>query len=215
MTQRRAVRAALLCGALSPAVYVAGDLAAAARYPGYRATDQAVSELFAIGAPTSGLVVALFTLSSALLLVFAGGVWRRAGRDRRLRQLAVVFAAGAVDALVLWNGFPMHRRGDPHTVTDTMHLLLAANPFVPLGMIVGASAFRGWFRTYTLGTLALLLVLAAFAFSYAPALAANEPTPWLGLSERVGQYGYGVWEAVLAAVLWRTAGRPLERGRAS
>jgi hypothetical protein len=124
-----------------------------------------------------------------------------------------VFAAGAVDALVLWNGFPMHRRGDPHTATDTMHLLLAANPFVPLGMIVGASAFRGWFRTYTLGTLALLLVLAAFAFSYAPALAANEPTPWLGLSERVGQYGYGVWEAVLAAVLWRTAGRPLERGR--
>jgi hypothetical protein len=207
------ILAALLCGALSPAVYVAADLVAVARYPGYNATDQAVSELFAIGAPTSGLIVPLFSLSSALLLAFAGGVWWRAGRDRRLRQLAVVFAAGALEALVLWNFFPMHMRGAPRTATDTMHLLLAANPFVPLGMIVGASAFRGWFRTYTLGTLVLLLVLAAYAFSYAPALAANEPTPWLGLAERVGQYGYGIWEVVLAAVLWsvRSPNDPLTR----
>lgn len=213
MTQRSVVLAALLCGALSPAIYIAADVAAAARYPGYSATDQAVSELFAIGAPTTGLVVPLFSVSSGLLLAFAGGVWWRAGRDRRLRLLAVAFAAGALEALVLWNFFPMHMRGVGRTATDTMHLLLAANPFVPLGMIVGASAFRGWFRTYTLGTLVLLLVLAAYAFSYAPALATNGPTPGLGLSERIGQYGYGVWEVVLVAVLWRAAGLPLERAR--
>jgi Protein of unknown function (DUF998) len=207
MTQRTAVRAALLCGALSPAVYVAADVAAAARYPGYSATDQAVSELFAIGAPTSGLVVRLFSVSSVLLLAFAGGIWWCAGRDRRLRLLAAMFAAAALEALLLWNLFPMHMRGAVPTATDTMHLLLAANPFVPLGMIVAASALRGWFRTYTLGTLVLLLVLAAYGFSYAPALAANQPTPGLGLSERIAQYGYGVWEVVLAAVLAGAAGR--------
>jgi Protein of unknown function (DUF998) len=204
-------RTALLGGALSPAIYVAADLAAAARYPGYNATDQAVSELFAIGAPTSGLVVPLFSLSSALLLAFALGVRWCAGGDRRLRLLAVAFAAGALEALVLWNFFPMHMRGAPQTATDTMHLLLAANPFVPLGMVVGASAFRGWFRTYTLGTLVLLLVLAAYGFSYAPALAAGRPTPGLGLSERIAQYGYGVWEVVLVAVLWGAAGLPSGR----
>jgi Protein of unknown function (DUF998) len=203
MTQGRVVLLAFLCGALSPAIYLAADLAAVARYPGYSATDQAVSELFAIGAPTSGLVVRLFSISSGLLLAFAGGVWWRAGRDRRLRLLAVIFAAGALEALVLWNFFPMHMRGVARTATDIMHLLLAANPFVPLGMVVGASAFRGWFRTYTLGTLVLLLVMAAYGFSYAPALAANEPTPGLGLAERIAQYGYGVWEVVLAGVLWR------------
>jgi hypothetical protein len=202
MTRRRVVRAALLCGALSPAVYIAADLAATARYRGYSATNQAVSELFAIGAPTSGLVVPLFSLSSGLLLAFAAGIGGRAGRDPRLRRLALVFAAGALEALVLWNFFPMHMRGAGRTATDTMHLLLAANPFVPLGMVVGASAFRGWFRTYTQGTLVLLLVLAAYAFSYAPALATNGPTPGLGLAERIGQYGYGIWEVVLAAVLW-------------
>jgi uncharacterized protein DUF998 len=203
MTPRRVVGAALLCGALSPAIYIAADVTAAARYPGYSATDQAVSELFAIGAPTSGLVVTLFSLSSGLLLAFAGGIWWSAGGDRRLRRLAVVFAAGALEALVLWNLFPMHMRGAAQTATDAAHLLLAANPFVPLAMIVAAGTVRRWFRAYTIGTLVVLLALAAFAFSYAPALAANGPTPGMGLGERIGQYGYGVWEVVLAGVLWR------------
>src|SRR5689334_2373489 len=126
MTRRSAVLAGFLCGALSPAIYITADMAAAARYPGYSATDQAVSELFAIGAPTSGLIVPLFTVSSGLLLAFAGGVWWCAGRDRRLRLLAIMFAAGALEALVLWNFFPMHMRGAVRTATDTMHLILAA-----------------------------------------------------------------------------------------
>jgi hypothetical protein len=52
-------------------------------------------------------------------------------------------------------------------------------------------------------TLVVLLALAALAFSYAPALAANGPTPGMGLGERIGQYGYGVWEVVWAGALWR------------
>jgi hypothetical protein len=127
----------------SAAIYSAADVMATARYSGYSATDQAVSELFAIGAPTSGPVVTLFSVSSGLLLAFAGGIWWSAGGDRRLRRLAVLGAAGALEALVLWNFFPMHMRGAAHTAADTVHLLLAANPFVPLGIIVAPSAFRG------------------------------------------------------------------------
>lgn len=58
----------LSCGIGAAVVYVATDLIAAAIYPGYSFSDQAVSELFSIGAPTSTLVVPLFSLSSALLL---------------------------------------------------------------------------------------------------------------------------------------------------
>jgi Protein of unknown function (DUF998) len=199
------VAALLLCGALSPAIYIGADLAAAARYPGYSASDQAVSELFAIGAPTSSLVVPLFTASSVLLLAFAGGVWRSAGRNRWRRLLAVAYAASALDALVLWNFFPMHMRGAERTATDTMHLILAVNPGVPLSLVFGAAAFTGRFRAYTVGTLLLLTVLAAHGFSYADAIAANAATPGLGLSERLAQYGYGVWEVALAFMLWRTA----------
>jgi hypothetical membrane protein len=65
----------LICGILTSLFYVGADIIAAALYPGYSFTDQAVSELFAIGAPTTPLVVPLFSLSSTLVLAFAFGVW--------------------------------------------------------------------------------------------------------------------------------------------
>ena len=46
----------LLCGILSSLVYIAADIFAARRYPGYRYTAQTVSELSAIGAPTRPLL---------------------------------------------------------------------------------------------------------------------------------------------------------------
>ena len=34
-----------------------------------------------------------------------------------------------------------------------------------------------------------------------PEVAANQPTPWFGLSERISQYAHGLWPAMLAIVL--------------
>lgn len=192
--------ALLLCGVLSPVVYVVADIVASRRYPGFSYADQAVSELFAIGAPTSDLVVTLFTLSSGLLLAFGLGVWSFANR-RAERFLAVALAFSAINALVLWNFFPMHMRGEARSMTDTMHLVLAVNPFVLLSLVCAAVAVGGWFRVYTIATTVAIIALAMFAFSYAPAVDANGPTPWMGLTERIGQYGYGVWQALLAVML--------------
>jgi hypothetical protein len=65
----------LICGIGAALSYVATDIVAGTVYSGYSFTDQAVSELFAIGAPTSRFVVPLFSLSSLLLAAFALGVW--------------------------------------------------------------------------------------------------------------------------------------------
>ena len=203
----------LACGVLSPAIYIAGDLFAARLYPGFSYTDQAVSELFAIGAPTAGLVVALFSVSSALLLPFAAGLWLQPERRRLLRIAAVMIACDAIDSLVLWNFFPMHMRGAEKTLTDTMHLVLASNPFVLISLVLGAVAFRGWFRRYSIATILLGLALALHAFSLAPALAALQPTPGLGLSERMAQYANGAWMAVLAVMLMRRGGAGAEGRR--
>lgn len=194
------------CGILSSVVYITTDVVAASRYPGFSYADQAVSELFAIGAPTSHFVPPLFTLSSALLLAFAFGIWSFANRLSQ-RLLAVALAFSAVNALLLWNFFPMHMRGVPTSTTDTMHLVLATNPFVLLSLFFGAAAVDRWFRAYTIATTAVIIGLAVFAFSYAPAVMANEPTPWMGLTERIGQYSYGVWQALLAARLARGSER--------
>lgn len=193
----------LICGIFAALLYVGTDLVAGILYPGYSFTDQAVSELFAIGAPTSRIVVPFFTLSSLLLLAFAFGVRLSSAYSRPRRFMAVMILASAVNALALWDLFPMHMRGAAPDFSDTMHLILSVNPFVLLSLLFSVAGFRGWFRFYSVGAILMILVPAVFAFQYASELEANQPTPGLGLSERVAQYGYQLWQVTLVIVLLR------------
>jgi hypothetical protein len=193
----------LVCGIVGAALYPLADIFATTRYPGFSYRDQAVSELFAIGAPTSDLVVPLFSISSSLLLLFALGIWVSAHERRVLRWLAAMMALNALDALVLWNFFPMHMRGSQPTSTDMMHGLLAIDPFLLAAVVLGAVAFRGPFRIYTVGTIVFTSVLAVIGFSFVSAVIANEPTPWMGAAERAAQYATNLWYAVLAVALLR------------
>lgn len=200
-------RALLACGIAGAALYPLADIFASTRYPGFSYRDQAVSELFAIGAPTSRIVVPLFSISSALLFAFAIGIWMSANGRRWVRPTAVMMALNAIDALVLWNFFPMHMRGSQMTFTDTMHGLLAIDPFVLAATVLAAVAFRGWFRAYTIATIVVTSVLAVMGFSYASAVFTNQPTPWMGATERASQYATNLWYAVLAVMLIRESRR--------
>ena len=193
----------LACGIAGAALYPLADIFASTRYPGFSYRDQAVSELFAIGAPTSALVVPLFTVSSTLLFLFAIGIGLSADGRRSIRWMGVMMALNTIDALILWNVFPMHMRGSQPTVTDTMHGLLAIDPFLLIAVILGAVAIRGWFRAYTITTIAFTSALAVFSLSYVPAVIANQPTPWMGATERASQYATNLWYAVLAVLLLR------------
>jgi hypothetical membrane protein len=64
----------LVCGIVAALLYPATDILATSLYPGYSYRAQAVSELFAIGAPTSRLVVTLLTIASLLFLGFAAPI---------------------------------------------------------------------------------------------------------------------------------------------
>jgi hypothetical protein len=194
-------RLLLTCGIIGAVLYPLSDIFAVTRYPGFSYRDQAVSELFAIGAPTSALVVPLFTASSTLLFLFAIGIWMSAGGQRRVQLLAIMMALNTVDALVLWNVFPMHMRGSQPTFTDMMHGILAIDPFVVAALVLGAIVFRGSFRAYTVATIVFTSVLAVFSMSYVSAIIANQPTPWMGATERAAQYATNFWYAVLAVML--------------
>ena len=193
----------LACGILGAALYPLSDVFASMRYPGFSYRDQAVSELFAIGAPTSVVVVPLFSVSSTLLLLFAVGIWMSANGQRWVRPMAAMMALNAIDALVLWNFFPMHMRGSQPTLTDTMHGLLAIDPFLLAAVVLAAVAFHGWFRIYTIATIVFTSLLAVMGFSYVSAVFTNQPTPWMGAAERASQYLTNLWYAVLAVVLSR------------
>jgi hypothetical protein len=197
----------LICGIVAPLLFVSTDILAGTLYAGYNFTDQAVSELFAIGASTSDLVVPLFTVYSVLLVAFAFGIWMMsaASRKRALCVLALMMIVNAVNSLVLWNFFPMHMRGAEMTFTDIMHLTLAGMGafFGVLTVGLGVAALRNWFRFYSIGTILILIVPGILAFLYVPEVGGNQPTPWLGLTERISIYGNTVWQLVLAIVLLR------------
>ena len=202
----------LMCGIAGAALYPLADIFAASRYPGFSYRDQAVSELFAIGAPTAELLVPLFTVSSSLLLLFAIGIWMSANGERKVQWMGGMMALNCVDALILWNVFPMHMRGVQPTFTDEMHTLLAIDPFILAALVLAAIAFPGRFRVYTVAMIVITSALAVFSMSYVPAIIANEPTPWMGATERAAQYATNLWYAALAVVLLRRQ-RPEKRSR--
>jgi hypothetical protein len=66
----------------------------------------------------------------------------------------------------------------------------------------GAAAFGRRFRLYSLVSLAVV-TFNALAIAYAPEVDAGEPTPLIGLYERIAFSAYFLWLSVLAVALWR------------
>jgi hypothetical protein len=215
----------LFCGIIAALLWVGADILASIRYPGYSYTDQAISELSAIGAPTRPFLMPLLNLYSLLTLVFAVGVWLAAGPKRGLRTAAgLLFALGIINGVLgLINLVTplgaMHTREELSqtggSLTDTLHLMYAGVIVLsgPLMIGFGVSAFGRRWRLYSILTILVLVVFGAWTALDAPRVAANLPTPWMGLRERINAYGYMLWLALLAVALWRApvteaAGRP-------
>jgi hypothetical protein len=198
-------RSLLTCGILSSLLYVATVVVAGLRWEGYSAASQTVSELFAIGAPTSGLVVPLFVLYALLVYAFGAGVWLSAGRSRALRAAAVLIIGKEVLGLIVTLFFPMHVRGTETTLTDQMHATLTLVGVACMLAAIGfaATAFGKRFRVYSIATIGLLVVFGVVAGLYGGHLEANLPTPWMGVAERINIFAYMLWVVMLATLLWR------------
>ena len=201
-------RALLICGILSSVFYVAGDQLGAMRWHGYDLTSQTISELMARDAPSRPLVVLLFLAYSLLAIAFGVGVWRASGQRRALRVTSMLLIAiGVVDLAGPF--FPIHLRGVAPTFTDTMHVAITAVLvlLILLAIGFGAAAHRRWFRSYSIATLVILAVSGTLSGLQGPRIAAQQPTPWIGITERINVYGYLLWGVVLAIVLLRATAR--------
>jgi hypothetical protein len=191
-------------GLLSSLMYVAFDLVAALRYPGYSLVNQAISELSAIDAPaaSTSLWKWLGPVYGILFMAFTIGVLRSGRGNRALRTSGWIMLA-FIGWGMLWPFFPMHQRGTETTASDLGHLILGGGSNVLiLGFIgFGAFALGKRFRNWSLATIAVFFLTAIGTFTYVNEIGAGDPTPWLGIIERVMIYAYLLWVAVLAMAL--------------
>ena len=203
MRATRVIRGVLLvCGIISSLLYVAADVVAAITWRSYSYTSQSISELFAIGSPTRWIFA--LVPYTPLVIAFGIGVWWSAGRKRALRTSGILLVAYG---LISYAGsfFPMHLRGATGSVTDTMHIVSTIVLVILIFLFIafGATAAGKWFRYYSISTIVTLVVFGALAGMQGPRLAANLPTPWLGITERVNVYSAMLWVLALGVVLLR------------
>jgi hypothetical protein len=196
-TRERVRKILLACGPLSVLTYIGWRELAALRWEGYSRISNSISELQLTGTPTKSLLDPWQGwVYSALSLAFGIGIWLSAQGSRSLRVVGALMILPAV-ANPLWLLF-----GEASLAT---HLALAVLGILSwLGaMGFGAAALGKRFRVYSLVTLAVVVTFNALALSYAPEVNAGEPTPFIGLYERIAFGAYYLWLSMLAVALWR------------
>ena len=203
---RAMIRTLLLgCGIAASVLYVAATILGAMRWQGYSSFSQTVSELFAIGAPSRSLVIPLFLSYSVLQIAFGVGVWGAARQQRPLHIVGCLIVVNEVRGVVGTLFAPIHLRGVKGTSTDNWHIILTMVNVACILLIIGfaATAFGLRFRLYSIGTILVLMVFGVLAGVQGGQLAANLPTPWLGVWERINIYAAMLWYAMLAITILR------------
>lgn len=191
----------LSCGILSSVLYTAVVAIAPIYWTDYDRASQSVSELFAIGAPSSAFVIPFFILYAFLIYAFGAGVWISAGKKRTLKIAAVLIIAKEILGLIGTIFGPMHLRGAGTGPTDTLHAVVTM-----VGVLVcmfpaigfGAASFGKGFRIYSILTMAVFILFGTLAGIQGPNVAANLPTPYLGIWERINIYAYMLWICVFS-----------------
>jgi hypothetical protein len=207
----RMPRAMLVCGVLSSLLYLAMTIFVPMLWTQYNSASQTVSELSAVGAPTRPIWLWLGILYTLFVTAFGSGMWKTGIYNRRLHIAGGLIALyGALG--IIWPFAPMHLRetlaAGGGTFSDTLHLSLGAVTEILYLVALGfaASALGKRFRLYSIATFVVLLVFGVLTFLDAPGVPRNQPTPLIGVWERINIGAFLFWIVVLAIFLLSTEG---------
>lgn len=201
----------LVSGLVSSVLYVAADIIGSVRYPGYSWINQEFSELTAQDAPTRPLMIGLVEFPyNLLVLSLAAGLWTTAGPRQRTARIAAAALVGYVAfGFVAGTITPMATReamaAGHDTARNALHgpLTLVSDLFLTVAMVSGGQLLDRRFRSYSFATVAILIVFGVMTSFQIPQMSANEPTPWMGVEERINIYASMLWVAVLVVGLLR------------
>jgi hypothetical protein len=200
----------LICGIASSVLYVASDILISWWDPNYSYRDQSFSELLAPGSPTRPVMLVLLAIPYGVLVTaFGVGVWASAGRRRAGRiagALLVGYAViGAVGGVFLSAPTRETLEAGEETWRNNLHIPATAVMILSilLAMGFGSTLLGRRFRYFSYAMILAILAFGVLAGLQADRVAANQPTPWLGIVERGNVYAIMLWVAVLALGLLR------------
>jgi hypothetical membrane protein len=178
-------RLLLVAGIAAGVVYAVSDAVSGLLYGGYSFVDQAISELSAFGSPVRPLMVSVILIHGVLVLALGVGVLRSADRRGLRTEGALLVAIGAV-GLPTHTFWAMSSRDMATGFNDTMHIIvsLVFSLAVFAAVVLSGVAYGGWYRLYSLATLAVLITFGAASSVAIRGIEEND-TPWAGAFERV------------------------------
>ena len=206
----------LYCGIISSPWYFIINTIIPLRYPGYSIISQTVSELSAIDTPTRSLWMILCIFYTLLMIAFGFGIWLSANDSKKLRFVGAVIIFDAIFG-AFWP--PMHQReviaAGNGTLTDTLHLSWTyVHIFLMLLMIIFAAAsFGNKFRIYSRATIMVFIVFGILTTRGSMGIETGEPTPYVGIWERVNIAAYMIWIIVFAIALLKRKLNPYPQGK--
>ena len=200
----------LTCGIAYGVLYVvANDVVAATIFDGYSRVDQAISELSGTDAASRPFLTAILPLFTLVVIGFGTGVWKAAQQSRALRVTGAILVAQGI-MFPLWLLFPMTSRAqmvqETTAANDVGHLILGALAilFIIAEMGFSAAVFGKRFRLFSVAMAVTVLVFGAVTGMLSSDITAGDPTPWMGIVERISYGAWLLWMGVLAVVLLRT-----------
>lgn len=194
--------ALLICGILSSLLYVAMNIFVAMQWKEYSSVTQTVSELSAIDAPTRNLWIWPGYIYALLIIAFGIGVRQSPDKKNKLSFVGGLLIAYGIVSLI-WPIAPMHLRGEEPSFTDTLHILFAAVTVILMfiAMGVGMGAFGVGFKIFSVSSILILLIFGTLTGMESPGIAANTPTPMIGVWERINIGVFLLWIVVLSVLL--------------
>jgi magnesium-transporting ATPase (P-type) len=149
-------------------------------------------------------MVTVILIQNVLLLAFGIGLLRVA-RRRSVWWIGVLLVAEFVIVGIPTHTFwAMSSRDMATGFNDTMHITLSVvfSLLVVAMMVLSAVAYRGWFRLYSVATMAVVVGLGMTSSLAIRGIEQND-TLWAGGFERINAYAYFAWLVILAVMVIR------------
>jgi len=195
----------LLCGLVSPLIYIGMTILEGALIPGYSHIKDTVSELMSPGAPNKGLMDTLMALSSVFMTLFGIGVFqfvRAGGQSNRLGIAgAVLLIILGILQIIVVLFFPQDPMGAELTFPGKMHIGLVAvqalmSILIPLllGLWLRKSSLLPGYGFYSIASAALTVAMGIAIFPLGTSI--------MGLTERITVLIYDLWLIVISVKLF-------------